>query len=100
MVSFEQPLLLLLFIPIGILVLLTWQRMSLPFPRSQRYLILAARLLLFVLIVTALAEQYTRTQVKFSQFESTPETTYTELAAALRLAAAILPQDSQKRIIL
>ena len=55
MLTFEQPLLLLLLIPIGILVLLTWRRMSLPFPRSQRYLILASRLLLFTLIVTALA---------------------------------------------
>jgi uncharacterized membrane protein len=158
MVHFEQPLLLLLFIPIGILVFLTWQRMSLPFPRTQRYLILASRLLLFILIVTALAgssipvpisrqavvfvgdisastttqrafieqwinnaiqhkrpedqvgivavgrnalvEQTVRTQVNFSQFESTPDTNYTDLAAGLRLAAAILPQDSQKRIVL
>src|SRR5215471_4288507 len=158
MLSFEQPLLLLLFIPIGILVLLTWQRMSLPFPRSQRYLILASRLALFMLIVTALAgatvsvpisrqavvfvgdisasttpqrafieqwindaikhkrpedqvgivavgrnalvEQSVRTQVDFSQFESTPDTNYTDLAEGLRLAAAILPQDSQKRIVL
>ena len=158
MVSFEQPLLLLLLIPIGILVLLTWQRMSLPFPRSQRYWILASRLALFILIVTALAgatvsvpisrqavvfvgdisastipqqafmeqwindaiqhkrpedqvgivavgrnalvEQSVRTQIDFSQFESTPDTNYTDLAAGLRLAAAILPQDSQKRIVL
>src|SRR5438874_2872198 len=55
MLSFEQPLLLLLLIPIGILVLVFWQRMSLPFPRSQRYWILASRLVLFILIVTALA---------------------------------------------
>src|SRR6266849_7599157 len=158
MLSFEQPLLLLLFIPIGILVLLTWQRMSLPFPRSQRYLILASRLALFTLIVTALAgatvsvpisrqavvfvgdisasttpqrafiqqwinnaiqhkrpddqvgivavgrnalvEQSVRTQIDFSQFESTPDTNYTDLAAGLRLAAAILPQDSERRIVL
>ena len=158
MVSFEQPLLLLLLIPIGILVFLTWQRMSLPFPRSQRYWILASRLVLFTLIVTALAgatvsvpisrqavvfvgdisasttpqqafmeqwindaiqhkrpgdqvgivavgrnalvEQSVRTQIDFSQFESTPDTNYTDLAAGLRLAAAILPQDSQKRIVL
>src|SRR5215831_17402018 len=158
MVHFEQPLLLLLFIPIGILVFLTWKRMSLPFPRAQRYLILASRLLLFILIIAALAgasvpvpisrqavvfvgdisastttqrafieqwindaiqhkrsedqvgivavgrnalvEQSVRTQVDFSQFESTPDTNYTDLAAGLRLAAAILPQDSQKRIVL
>src|SRR5438874_1559825 len=158
MLSFEQPLLLLLLIPIGILVLLTWQRMSLPFPRSQRYLILASRLALFMLIVTALAgaavsvpisrqavvfvgdisasttpqrafieqwindaihykrpedqvgivavgrnalvEQSVRTQIDFSQFESTPDTNYTDLAAGLRLAAAILPQDSERRIVL
>src|SRR5437764_2702071 len=158
MLSFEQPLLLLLLIPISILVLLTWQRMSLPFPRSQRYLILAARVTLFTLIVTALAgvtvsvpisrqavvfvgdisastkpqrtfiehwineaihhkrpedkvgivavgrnalvEQSVRTQIDFSQFESTPDTNYTDLAAGLRLAAAILPQDSERRIVL
>src|SRR5205809_7247240 len=158
MLSFEQPLLLLLLIPISILVLLTWQRMSLPFPRSQRYLILASRLALFILIVTALAgatvsvpisrqsvvfvgdisasttpqrafieqwindaihhkrpedqvgivavgrnalvEQSIRTQIDFSQFESTPDTSYTDLAAGLRLAAAILPQDSERRIVL
>src|SRR2546426_1077249 len=55
MLTFEQPLLLLLLIPIGILVLLTWRRMSLPFPRSQSYLILASRLALFTLIISALA---------------------------------------------
>src|SRR3989440_3261207 len=158
MLSFEQPLLLLLLIPIGILVLLTWHRMSLPFPRSQRYLILASRLALFILIITALAgatlalpvsrqavvfvgdisasttpqrafmeqwindaihhkrpedqvgivavgrnalvEQSVRTQIDFSQFESIPDTNYTNLAAGLRLAAAILPQDSERRIVL
>jgi uncharacterized membrane protein len=158
MLTFEQPLLLLLLIPIGILVLLTWRRMSLPFPRSQRYLILASRLALFTLIVTALAgatvsvpisrqavvfvgdisastkpqrtfiehwineaihhkrpedqvgivavgrnalvEQSVRTQIDFSQFESTPDTNFTNLAAGLRLAAAILPQDSERRIVL
>ncbi len=158
MVSFEQPLLLLFLIPIGILVLLTWQRMSLPFPRSQRYLILASRLILFIFIVTALAgatvsipisrqavvfvgdisasttsqqafmeqwindairhkrpedqvgivavgrnalvEQSVRSQVDFSQFESTPDTNYTDLAAGLRLATAMLPQGSEKRIVL
>ncbi len=158
MLSFEQPMLLLLLIPICILVLLTWQRMSLPFPRSQRYLILASRLALFILIVTALAgatvsvpvsrqavvfvgdisasttpqrafieqwindaihhkrpedqvgivavgrnalvEQSVTKQIDFSQFESTPDTNYTDLAAGLRLAAAILPQDSERRIVL
>lgn len=158
MLVFEQPLLLLLLIPIGILVLLTWRRMSLPFPRWQRYLILASRLALFTLIVSALAgatlslpisrqavvfvgdisastapqqafieqwindairhkrpddqvgivavgrnalvEQSVRTQIDFSQFQSTPDTNYTDLAAGLRLAAAILPQDSERRIVL
>ena len=158
MLSFEQPMLLLLLIPICILVFLTWQRMSLPFPRSQRYLILASRLALFILIVTALAgatvsvpisrqavvfvgdisasttpqrafieqwindaihhkrpedqvgivavgrnalvEQSVTKQIDFSQFESTPDTNYTDLAAGLRLAAAILPQDSERRIVL
>lgn len=55
MLIFEQPLLLLLIIPISILVYLTWKRMSLPFPVPQRRLILAARLALFALIVLALA---------------------------------------------
>jgi uncharacterized membrane protein len=158
MLTFEQPLLLLLLIPIGILVLLTWRRMSLPFPRSQSYLILASRLALFTLIISALAgatlslpisrqavvfvgdisdsttpqrafieqwindairhkrtddqvgivavgrnalvEQSVRTQIDFSQFESTPDTNYTDLAAGLRLAAAILPRDSERRIVL
>jgi uncharacterized membrane protein len=158
MLVFEQPLLLLLLIPIGILVLLTWRRMSLPFPRSQRYLILVSRLVLFTLIISALAgatlslpishqsvvfvgdlsdstapqqafiqqwindairhkrfddqvgivavgrnalvEQSVRTQIDFSQFESTPDTNYTDLAAGLRLAAAILPQNSERRIVL
>jgi uncharacterized membrane protein len=158
MLTFEQPLLLLLLIPIGTLVFLTWRRMSLPFPRSQRYVILTCRLALFTLIVSALAgatlslpisrqavvfvgdisasttpqqafieqwindairhkkpddqvgivavgrnalvEQSVRTQIDFSQFESTPDTNYTDLAAGLRLAAAILPQDSERRIVL
>src|SRR6266480_5263316 len=158
MLTFEQPLLLLLLIPIAILVFLTWRRMSLPFPRSQRYMILTCRLALFTLIISALAgaalsspisrqavvfvgdisastmsqrafieqwingairhkkpddqvgivavgrnalvEQSVRTQVDFSQFESTPDTNYTDLAAGLRLAAAILPQDSERRIVL
>ena len=158
MLGFEQPLLLLLLIPIGILVFLTWRRMSLPFPGPQRYAMLACRLALFTLVVSALAgaavslpisrqavvfvgdisastmpqrafieqwinnaiqhkrpddqvgivavgrnalvEQSVRTQIDFSQFESTPDTNYTDLAAGLRLAAAILPQDSERRIVL
>jgi uncharacterized membrane protein len=158
MLVFEQPLLLLLLIPISILVFLTWRRMSLPFRRPQRYIILASRLALFTLIVSALAgaalslpisrqavvfvgdisastlpqqafmeqwindairhkrpsdqvgvvavgrnalvEQSVNTQIDFSQFESTPDTNYTDLAAGLRLAAAMLPQDSERRIVL
>jgi uncharacterized membrane protein len=158
MLTFEQPLLLLLLIPIGILVFLTWRRMSMPFPRSQRYMILACRLALFTLVISALAgaalsmpisrqavvfvgdisasttpqrefmeqwindairhkrsddqvgivavgrnalvEQSVGTQIDFSQFESTPDTNYTDLAAGLRLAAAMLPQDSERRIVL
>src|SRR6266516_2865497 len=158
MLVFEQPLLLFLLIPIGILVFLTWRRMSLPFRRTQRYIILASRLALFTLIILALAgatvsqpisrqavvfvgdlsasttpqqafmeqwindairhkrptdqvgivavgrnalvEQSVNTQIDFSQFESTPDTNYTDLAAGLRLAAAILPQDSERRIVL
>src|SRR6266566_4138109 len=158
MLTFEQPLLLLLLLPIGTLVFLAWQRMSLPFPRAQRYMILACRLALFTLVISALAgaalslpisrqavvfvgdisastaaqqgfieqwinnaiqhkrpddqvgivavgrnalvEQSVRTQINFSQFESTPDTDYTDLAAGLRLAAAILPQDSERRIVL
>jgi len=158
MLTFEQPLLLLLLFPIGLLVFLTWRRMSLPFPKTQRYMILACRLALFSLIVSALAgltvslptsrqavvfvgdisasttpqrafieqwinnairhkrpddqvgivavgrnalvEQSISTQINFSQFESTPDTSYTDLAAGLRLAAAILPTDSERRIVL
>ncbi len=158
MLEFEQPLLLLLLIPIGVLVFLAWRRMSLPFPGAQRYMILVSRLVLFVLIVSALAgaalslpisrqavvfvgdisastspqrafieqwinnaiqhkrpgdqvgivavgrnalvEQSVSTQIDFSQFESTPDTDYTDLAAGLRLAAAILPQNSERRIVL
>jgi len=48
----------------------------------------------------ALVEQSVSTQIDFSQFESTPDTNYTDLAAGLRLAAAILPQDSERRIVL
>jgi len=158
MLTFEQPLLLLILLPIGLLVFLGWRRMSLPFPKAQRYMILACRLALFSLIVSALAgaslslpvsrqsvvfvgdisasttpqrafieqwinnairhkrpddqvgivavgrnalvEQSVRTQIDFSQFESTPDTSYTDLAAGLRLAAAILPTDSERRIVL
>src|SRR6266852_7767399 len=158
MLTFEQPLLLLLIIPIGVLVILTWRRMSLPFPRSQRLMILACRFALFALIISALAgpalaqpvsrqavvfvvdisastapqqafieqwisnairqkrpddqvgivavgrnalvEQSVSTAIDFSQFQSTPDTNYTDLAAGLRLAAAILPNDSERRIVL
>src|SRR6266852_3337196 len=158
MLQFEQPFLLLLLIPIGILIYLTWKQMSLPYPAFQRYLILACRALLFALIILALAgttwaqpvsrqstvfvgdisastgsqrhfieqwisnaikhkrpddqvgivavgrnalvEQSVRTQIDFSQFESTPDTSYTDLATGLRLAAAILPTDSERRIVL
>src|SRR5260370_2844215 len=143
MLTFEQPLLLLLLIPIGILVFLTWRRMSLPFPRPQRNMMLASRLALFMLVISALAgaalslpisrqavvfvgdisastaaqqgfiqqwiknaihhnpphdqvrivavgrnalvEQSVRTQVDFSQFESAPDTNYTDLAPAFPL---------------
>jgi uncharacterized membrane protein len=158
MITFDQPLLLLLLIPIGVLVFLAWRRMSLPFPKAQRLMILACRLALFTLVICALAgmawsqpvsrqavvfvgdisastvsqrgfieqwingalqhkrsedqvgivavgrnalvEQSVKTQIDFSHFESTPDTNYTDLAAGLRLAAAILPTDSQRRIVL
>src|SRR2546429_1612105 len=158
MLQFEQPLLLLLLIPIGILVYLTWKQMSLPYPAFQRYLILACRALLFALIILALAgttwaqpvsrqstvfvgdisastgsqrhfieqwisnaikhkrsddqvgivavgrnalvEQSVKPQIDFAHFESAPDTNYTDLAAGLRLAAAILPTDSQRHIVL
>src|SRR5438067_6018703 len=158
MLTFEQPLLLLLLVPVGILVYLAWRNMSLPFPRVQRWLILGCRLALFSLIICALAgaawsqpvshqsvvfvgdisastgtqrafieqwintalkhkgpddqvgivavgrnalvEQSVKTQIDFAQFQSTPDTNYTDLAAGLRLAAAILPTDSQRRIVL
>jgi uncharacterized membrane protein len=48
----------------------------------------------------ALVEQSVKSQVDFNQFQSTPDTNYTDLAAGLRLAAAILPSDSQRRIVL
>src|SRR6059058_6069896 len=158
MLTFEQPLLLLLLVPVCILVYLAWRNMALPFPRGQRRLILACRLALFTLVICALAgmawsqpvsrqavvfvgdisastvsqrsfieqwingalqhkrsedqvgivavgrnalvEQSVKTQIDFSHFESTPDTNYTDLAAGLRLAAAILPQDSERRIVL
>src|SRR5947208_6299461 len=55
MLTFDQPFLLLLLIPIAILVYLTWRQMSLPFPARQHYLILALRLALFTLVISALA---------------------------------------------
>ena len=158
MLTFEQPLLLLLLLPIGVLVYLTWRNMSLPFSAPQRRLILACRLALFTLIISALAgaawsqpashqavvfvgdisastgmqrtfieqwissairhkrpedqvgivavgrnalvEQAMTTEVDFSHFESTPDTNYTDLAAGLRLAAAILPSNSLRHIVL
>ena len=158
MLTFEQPLLLLLLVPVCILVYLAWRNMALPFPRGQRRLILACRLALFTLVICALAgaawsqpvarqsvvfvgdisastatqrafiegwisaalkhkgpddqvgivavgrnalvEQSVKSQVNFNQFQSTPDTNYTDLAAGLRLAAAILPGDSQRRIVL
>src|SRR5579875_2994547 len=48
----------------------------------------------------ALVEQSVQPQIDFSRFESTPDTNYTDLAAGLRLAAAILPADAQRHIIL
>src|SRR5215469_6466619 len=158
MLTIEQPLLLLIFIPIGILVYLTWRRMPLPYPAFQRGLILICRLLLFMLIILALAgpewaqavhrqttvfvgdisdstntqrpfieqyisnalkhkqpddqvgivaigrnalvEQSLQSQIDFAHFQSAPDTNYTDLAAGLRLAAAILPTDSQRHIVL
>jgi len=156
--NFEQPLLLLFIIPIGILVYLTWRRMSLPFPAKQRRLILASRLALFALIILALAgatwnspaahqatvfvgdisdstdtqrafieqwistavkskrpddqvgivavgrnalvEQSVQSQIDFSKFQSTPDTQYTDLSAGLRLAAAIMPGNIERHIVL
>ncbi len=158
MPRFDQPSLLLLIIPVGALVFLTWRQMSLPFRGSQRVMILVCRLLLFALIITGLAgpalsqsitrqavvfvgdisasttpqrafeeqwianairhkgpddqvgivavgrnalvEQSVNAQVDFSQFQTAPDTEYTDLAAGLRLAAAILPNDSERRIVL
>jgi uncharacterized membrane protein len=158
MLTFEQPQLLLLLVPVCVLVYLAWRTMSLPFPKRQRRLILACRLALFTLIICALAgaawsqpvtrqsvvfvgdisasagpqrafieswinsalkhkgpddqvgivavgrnalvEQSVKKEINFNQFQSTPDTNYTDLAAGLRLAAAILPSDSQRRIVL
>jgi uncharacterized membrane protein len=158
MITFTQPLLLLLLVPIAVLIYFTWKRMSLPFPRTQRRLILLCRLALFTLLIAALAgatwlqpatrqttifvgdisastqpqrafiehwissaisdkgpndqvgivavgrnalvEQAVSSQVDFSHFESTPDTNYTDLAAGLRLAAAILPSDTTRHIVL
>ena len=158
MFRFEQPLLLLVLLPVGLLVLFTWRRMALPFRRTQRGMILACRLGLFLLIITGLAgpvlalptsrqavvfvgdisastlpqqefmaqwidqamlkkrpgdqvgivavgrnalvEQSVSTAVNFSQFQTTPDTNFTDLAAGLRLAAAILPENSERRIVL
>jgi uncharacterized membrane protein len=158
MLTFEQPFILLLLLPAAALIYLTWKRMALPFPTTQRRLILASRLLLFSLVITALAgaswsqpisrqttifvgdisastrgqrafieqwihsaiqqkraedqvgivaigrnalvEQSVSTQLDFSRFESAPDTNYTNLAAGLRLAAAIMPTDSLRHIVL
>ncbi|MBO0794230.1 MAG: VWA domain-containing protein, partial [Ktedonobacteraceae bacterium] len=48
----------------------------------------------------ALVEQSIKSQIDFSHFESTPDTNYTDLAAGLRLAAAIMPSDTERHIIL
>ena len=158
MLTFEQPLLLLLLLPITVLLYLTWRRMSLPFSVWQRRFILACRLALFTLVIAALAgaaisqtvthqsvvfvgdlssstqsqqafieqwitsalqhkrlddqvgvvavgrnalvEQSVQKQIDFTHFQSTPDTNYTDLAAGLRLAAAIMPSDSMRRIVL
>lgn len=158
MLQFEQPLLLLLLIPIGVLLYLTWKGISLSYSTFQRHFILVCRLLLFTLIILALAgttwaqpvsrqatvfvgdisastgpqrsfveqwisnaikhkrpddqvgivavgrntlvEQSVSSQIDFAHFESSPDTNYTDLAAGLRLAAAIQPTDSQRHIVL
>ncbi|TMC18656.1 MAG: VWA domain-containing protein [Chloroflexi bacterium] len=158
MLTFEQPLLLLLLLPASALVYLSWQRMALPFSPRQRNLIVASRLALLTLIIAALAgaswsqpitqqttvfvgdisastapqrafmenwinaaiqhkqladqvgivavgrnalvEQSVTSLIDFSHFESTPDTDYTDLAAGLRLASAIMPANSQRHIIL
>jgi uncharacterized membrane protein len=158
MLTFEQPWLLLLIIPVGVLVYFTWRRMSLPYPVLQRRLILGSRIALFTLIIAALAgaalsipasrqatvfvgdisdstatqrafieqwvrsaikhkkpddqvgivafgrnalvEQSVQSQVDFSHFESTPDTNFTDIAAGLCLAAAILPTNAERHIVL
>jgi uncharacterized membrane protein len=158
MLTFTQPLLLLLLLPICTLVYLTWRRMSLPFSVTQRRLILLCRLAIFTLVIAALAgatwlqptarqttifvgdisastnaqrafieqwitaalshkrpddqvgivavgrnalvEQAVSSHIDFSHFESTPDTNFTDLAAGLRLAAAIMPSDTTRHIVL
>src|SRR5947209_6052583 len=158
MVTFEQSFLLLLIFPIAILVYLAWRNAALPFPRWQRLSMLGCRLVLFALVICALAgmswsqpvshqavvfvgdisastgsqrafieqwingairhkgpddqvgivavgrnalvEQSVKKEINFTQFESTPDTNYTDLVAGLRLAAAMLPTDSLRRIVL
>ncbi len=158
MFGFEQPLLLLLLLPVGLLTWLAWRRLALPFSRAQRRFIVASRIALFVLVIAGLAEpvlampearqavifvgdisastlaqqgvmaqwiddairqkrpgdsvgivavgrnalveQSLSTSVSFSQFQTTPDTSYTDLAAGLRLAAALLPENSERRIVL
>ncbi len=86
MLAFEQPLLLLLLLPIGVLVFLAWRRMSLPFPKAQRYMILACRLALFTLIISALSgaalsQQVSRQAVVFVgdiSASTTPQRTFIE----------------------
>jgi uncharacterized membrane protein len=48
----------------------------------------------------ALVEQSVQSHIDFSHFESTPDTNYTDLAAGLRLASAIMPSDSMRHVIL
>src|SRR5215472_14823647 len=55
MLQFEEPFLLLLLMPIGLLVYLTWKGIALSYPTFQRRLILACRISLFTLIILALA---------------------------------------------
>jgi uncharacterized membrane protein/Mg-chelatase subunit ChlD len=155
--TFERPILLLLLLPVGLLIYLTWQNMSLPYGKKQRGLILGSRLALFTSLILALAgtswtlpvnkqatvfvgdisastsvqrtfieqqiqtalqhkraedqvgivavgrnalvEQSVQTQIDFSHFESTPDTNYTDLAAGLRLASAIMPDNIERHIV-
>jgi uncharacterized membrane protein len=48
----------------------------------------------------ALVEQSVQSHIDFSHFESTPDTNYTDLAAGLRLASAIMPSDSMRHVVL